>query len=142
MSKHLLDVNVLLALMDEDHVEHARAHAWAGAGLGAGWATCALTENAFVRIFSQPAYPNPVPVAEAVDVLTQATSHAHHTFWPCDLSLTDDVVDTSRLLGHRQITDAYLLALAVRHRGALVTLDGKLDLATVRTATADHLVHI
>lgn len=141
MRRALLDVNVLLALFDRDHVDHERAKRWLGAEIGGGWASCAITQNGFVRILSQPRYPSPVPVAEAAARLELATGSEHHAFWPCDLSLLDPRrIDRSRVHGPRQVTDVYLLALAVRHEGRFVTFDGRIPLAAVPGATPEHLV--
>ena len=118
MRRALLDVNVLLALLDSDHVDHQRAGEWLDAEVEAGWASCPITENGLVRIVSQPRYPSPVSPAQAVELLRAAQGSRHHEFWPCDVSLLDpQVVDRSRLHGSRQATDAYLLALAVAHGG-------------------------
>ena len=59
MSRALLDVNVLLALLDSDHVDHGRAGEWLDAELDTGWASCSITENGFVRTISQPNTPAP-----------------------------------------------------------------------------------
>lgn len=140
MTRALLDVNVLLAVLDPDHADHRLARGWLATHLDHGWASCPITENGFVRIVSQPRYPHPVPPAQAVDVLTRAT-RMQHAFWPCDLSITDDaVVDRTRLHGPQQVTDAYLLALAVKHDGRLVTLDRSVPLAAVPQAEPKHLV--
>lgn len=140
MNRALLDVNVLLALLDSDHVDHERAREWLEAEIGSGWASCPITENGFVRIISQPRYPSPVSPSEAADLLDRASGTAHHQFWPCDLSLLDDsAIDRSRVHGPRQVTDAYLLALAVRHGGRLVTFDRSVVRSAVPEATADTL---
>ena len=124
MRRSLLDVTVLLALLDSDHVDHGRAGDWLDGELTAGWASCATTENGFVRIISQPRYLNPVSAAEALDRLDHARAGGRHAFWPCDVSVLDAAsIDRSRVLGPRQVTDAYLLALAVAHEGRLVTFD-------------------
>ena len=141
MSRALLDVNVLVALLDRDHVDHGRATAWLRAEGGGGWASCAITENGFVRVVSQPRYPSPVPVAEAIRRLERATATAHYAFWPCDRSLLDPrAIDRRRLHGPRQVTDAYLLALAVAHDGRFATLDGAVPLSAVVGAEPRHLV--
>jgi toxin-antitoxin system PIN domain toxin len=141
VSRALLDVNVLLALLDADHVDHAQARSWLAAGIAHGWASCAITQNGFVRIVSQPRYPSPVPVAAAVERLGRATRTEHHEFWKCDLSLPDATVfDPSRLHGPRQVTDAYLLALAVAHDGRLVTFDRTVPVDAVAGARPRHLV--
>lgn len=143
MSRALLDVNVLVALLDADHVDHRRAAAWLRAEIAPGWASCAITENGFVRVVSQPRYPSPVPVAEAVARLERATRTKHHAFWKCDLSLLDgERIDRRRLHGSRQVTDAYLLALAVAKDARFATFDRTVPLAAVVGARAEHLVVI
>jgi toxin-antitoxin system PIN domain toxin len=137
----LLDVNVLIALLDADHVDHGRARAWLAAEIGPGWASCPITQNGFVRIVSQPRYPSPISTAEAFRRLTRATSTAHHAFWPCDLSLLDATrIVRDRLLTPRQVTDAYLLALAVAHGGRFVTFDRNVPFTAVRGAAEANLV--
>lgn len=141
MSRALLDVNVLLALLDADHVDHERAGAWLDREIGSGWASCPITQNGFVRIVSQPRYPSPVVPTVAVELLEGATGTEHHEFWPCEISLLDvSVVDRSRVHGPRQVTDAYLLALAVARGGRLVTFDRSVVLSSVPAATEEHLV--
>lgn len=140
MSRALLDINVLLALLDSDHVDHRRAHDWLDDEIDGGWASCPITENGFVRVISQPRYPSPIPPAEAIDLLWQACDPSHHAFWPCDVSLLDpQVVDGSRLHGPRQVTDAYLLALAAAHDGRFATFDRSISLSAVRDATEANL---
>ncbi|MFC5379355.1 TA system VapC family ribonuclease toxin [Aquipuribacter nitratireducens] len=135
----LLDVNVLLALFDPDHVDHRAAQAFA-TGLDDGWASCPLTQNGFLRIVSQPRYPSPVPVAEAAARLAEAAADGGHEFWPDDVSLLDrTLIERRVLLGSRQITDAYLLALATRRGGRLVTFDQGISLAAVTGATEANL---
>ena len=140
MTRGLLDINVLLALLDSDHVDHRRAHDWLDDEIGEGWASCAITENGFVRVISQPRYPSPISPAEAIDLLSRACDSHHHEFWPCDVSLLDArVVDSSRMHGPRQVTDAYLLALATAHDGRFVTFDRSLALSSVHGASEDRL---
>lgn len=140
MTRALLDVNVLIALLDADHVDHRRAHEWLDDGMDDGWASCAITENGFVRMISQPRYPSPVAPAAAIELLARACDAGPHEFWSCSISLLDaHVVDRSRLHGPRQVTDAYLLALAVVNDGRFVTFDRALSLTAVRGATDHHL---
>ena len=140
MSRALLDVNVLLALLDSDHVDHERAVDWLDDEIGDGWASCAITQNGFVRILSQPRYPSPVSPAQAIELLSAACDNAHHEFWPCDVSALDPrIIDRSRLHGPRQVTDAYLLALAAAHGGRFVTFDRTLSLTAVHGAAGTHL---
>lgn len=140
MSRALFDVNVLLALLDQDHVDHVRALDWMIAEAEDGWASCAITENGFVRIISQPRYPNAVSPSQAMERLAEACDTEYHAHWPCTVSLLDDsVVDRSRILGARQVTDAYLLALAAHEGGRFVTFDRSVPLIAVRGATTDNL---
>lgn len=140
MRRALLDVNVLIALLDSEHVDHALAMSWLDDEIGAGWASCAVTENGFVRILSQPRYPNPVAPGQAMALLSQARDGGHHEFWPCDVSLLDpSVIDRSRLHSARQITDAYLLALAAARGGRLVTFDRSVPITAVLRAATENL---
>ena len=141
MSRALLDINVLIALLDRAHIHHIRARTWLEANIGEGWASCPITQNGCVRILSQPAYPLPVSPHEAITRLRTATQTIHHTFWPDSPSLLDaELIDASRILGARQLTDVYLLALAVRNQGRFVTFDGGIALNIVRGARPEHLV--
>ncbi len=143
MSRALLDVNILLALLDSDHPDHIKATDWLGEYLPQGWASCAITENGFIRVITQHRYSSPVSPAQAFSLLGNACGTEWHEFWPCDVSVTDpSALDFTRLHGSRQVTDAYLLALAVRHDGALVTLDRSISLAAARGAKPDNLVII
>lgn len=137
----LLDINVLLALLDADHVDHTHTREWLGAEIRHGWASCAITQNGFLRVISQPRYPSPVPVAQAAERLCRATQGEYHEFWPCDLSLLDErKVDRTRVHGPRQVTDVYLLALAHAHGGRFVTFDRSIPLEAVAGARAADLV--
>lgn len=137
----LLDINVLVALLDADHVHHLSARAWFEREVEHGWASCAITQNGVIRVMSLPRYPNAVTTAEAADRLKSATSDPHHAYWPCAISLLDEgVVDRSYLHGPRQVTDVYLLALAVANQGRFVTFDDRISITAVPSAAADHLV--
>lgn len=139
----LLDVNVLIALLDAGHVHHAAATGWLHANIEAGWASCPLTQNGTLRILSTDAYPRRQPIAAVATRLAEATGMHHHEFWSDDISVLDPArFDQGRWLGSRQITDAYLLALAVQHDGRFVTLDRNVDLALMRGAGEQHLTVI
>lgn len=139
----LLDINVLIALLDRDHVDHGRAMTWLDSEISQGWASCAITENGFVRTVSQPRYPSPVPPAVAIERLGRATKTEHHRFWECSVSILDDrFADPSRIHGPRQVTDVYLLALAVANEGRFVTFDQSIALSAVRGVEPDHLLVI
>ena len=136
----LLDVNVLIALLDAAHVHHALAHRWLARELAHGWASCPLTQNGCIRIMSQPAYPGAMRSAEVAQRLAEAASGPRHEFWPDDVNLLDSgAVNWQRVLGHRQVTDAYLLALSVRHDGRLVTFDRRIAVEAVADAQNRHL---
>ena len=139
----LLDVNVLIALLDADHTSHRSAVAWFSEHAGAGWASCPITENGCVRIMSHPSYPNAHSVIEIVGRLRAATAHAAHQFWPDSQSLLDErLIDASRVHGPRQLTDVYLLALAVKNGGRLVTFDATIATGAVKGAKPQHLVEL
>jgi hypothetical protein len=125
----LLDVNALLALLWENHVFHSPMTRWFTTNQHRGWATCPITEQGFVRIVSNVAYMNPAPgVRSALDLLRKTTEASmNHEFWADDLPLSAlSASIRQRLQGHRQITNAYLLALAIQHRGKLVTFDRRI----------------
>ena len=134
----LLDVNVLVALFDADHASHAEALRWFDANEGEGWASCPITQNGCIRVMSQPGYPNNMPVAAIVERLRDAVSHRTHAFWPDDVSALE--LDATRIHGPRQLTDLYLLALAVAKSGRLVTFDRSIPLEAVPGAQKKHLV--
>ena len=137
----LLDVNVLIALLDADHSLHARATQWFASHARGGWASCPLTQNGCMRIMSHPSYPNALSVRAVMDRLTEASASAFHEFWHDDVSLLDaKVADSARIHGPRQITDIYLLALAVRHHGQFITFDASVSLDAVRSAEKKHLL--
>ena len=139
----LLDVNVLIALLDLNHVHHAKAMNWFQNNLNLGWATCPITENGCIRILSQPKYSNHLSIGEAVRRLRTLVASPFYEFIPDDISLHDStVVNVRPLSGHRQLTDVYLLALAVNHNMRLATFDGGVPLAPVVGASQSNLVVI
>ena len=140
MSIGLLDVNMLVALGWSSHAHHAIARDWIERNNDSGWATCPITQNAFARISSNPAFtPDAVAPPMAVQLLRNLTSTKGHVFWPDDMALVD--LDLSGIvLGHRQVTDAYLLGLAKYHGGRLVTLDQKIaSMLPPASRLLDHL---
>ncbi|HUK74127.1 MAG TPA: TA system VapC family ribonuclease toxin [Candidatus Bathyarchaeia archaeon] len=128
MTRILLDINVLIALIDPAHVQHNRAHAWFASKGQRAWATCPLTENGVLRIVGHPRYPNcPGSPAAVAALLAQFRELPGHAFWPDDVSLLDrQQVKRARLLDSAHITDTYLLALARAHHGQLATFDQRL----------------
>ena len=121
----LLDVNVLLAIVWSSHIHSSIARRWLAANKGTSWATCPLTEAGFVRLTAQPQIiGSRVSVLEAISALDTIRTFPGHTFWPRLSSLTELLPEIrERLAGHRQVTDALLLDLAIRQEGRLVTLD-------------------
>lgn len=139
----LLDINVLIALFDTDHVHHPEASTWLDQNIDHGWASCPLTQNGCVRIMSQPRYPNTLPVADIVDRMKKAVSSTYHKFVPDNISLLDgDVIDSEWLLSPRQLTDIYLLALATENDCCFVTFDQSISLTAVKRANSTSLVTI
>lgn len=138
----LLDVNVLIALCDGRHQHHELAARWFVAHAAEGWASCPLTQNGLCASWA----PRPT---RARDPWCRCWRRCrpcvpgHHHFWPDALSLLQPgTLNTTHLLGHRQLSDAYLLALAVHHQGRLVTLEGGLTVRAVQGAAASHLVRL
>jgi toxin-antitoxin system PIN domain toxin len=139
----LFDVNVLIALLDTDHVGHSVATDWFVVQLEYGWASCPITENGTARIMASAGYPNPLPVAAILQRLGMAKATEHYRFWPDEVSLTDvEIFNHNELLGPKQITDRYLLALAVRNNGRFVTFDQGVRPTAVVGASSEHLVQL
>lgn len=138
----LLDVNVLVALFDPDHIHHEVAHDWFADHRHAGWATCPITENGFVRVLANPAYAGTVArTADVVSRLRQFCQGGGHEFWPDTPSLCDDsIFDDSLVSGHRQLTDIYLLAVAHARGGCLATFDRGIPIRAAKGATAASLM--
>ena len=129
MRTALLDVNVLIALLWPAHEHFDAAHEWfAARGGRARWATCPLTQLAFVRIVSNPAFsPDALAPADTLGLLERNLAHPGHEFWPDDVGLVEAVGPLApRLQGHRQLSDVYLLGLALKRRGTLASFDGGL----------------
>jgi len=138
--RSLLDVNVLIALLDADHSLHGPAMKWFEANARQGWASCPITQNGCLRILSLPGYSNPQPPARVAERLAAATADPSHAFWPDAVSLLEPGrLRWDHVLGSRQITDVYLLALAVQHQGTFVTLDRSISPASVPGARKEHL---
>jgi hypothetical protein len=124
----LLDANVLIALAWPAHSAHGRVQRWFSRNAKHGWATCPFTECAFVRIVSNPAFsPNFLTLPEAIRLLALNVNHPTHRFWADELPFEDAVRHVQgRLVGHNQVTDGYLLGLALHRKGRLATLDESL----------------
>ncbi len=114
---HLLDANVLVSLAVSGHATHDAAQRWWAVRGDMTFATCPITQGALLRLLMRAG----VSRAGALRALVAVADHPRHEFWPEDVGYSD--VDLSRVNGHRQVTDAYLAALARRHQGSLVTFD-------------------
>lgn len=132
MTPYLLDINLLLALTDPMHVHHDIAHQWFAQTGRYMWATCPLTENGFVRIASHPKYPNrPGDASVVLAMLRQFCDMEGHQFWAEDISLRD-LLSADAVFTHQQITDLYLLGLAVHRHGKLATLDHRIPASAIQ----------
>jgi toxin-antitoxin system PIN domain toxin len=125
MTACLLDVNVLVALMWPAHDGHQRAQDWFARYSKNGWATCPLTQAACVRILSNPSFSSDaVTPPQAIKLLSANLNHPSHVFWPDDISFAEAVEPMQKqIVGHQQVSDAYLLGLAMRRKARLVTMD-------------------
>ena len=132
MTIYLLDINLLLALSDSMHVHHDAAHRWFAEIGKRAWATCPITENGYVRIVSHPNYPNrPGDVSTVLAILNLFCASKGHYFWAEDISLTT-LLQPDVVVTHNQVTDLYLLGLAVHNGGKLATLDRHIPGKAVR----------
>ncbi len=139
--RYLLDVNVWIALLDEAHVHHSHALAFMTSP-ALKIASCPLVENGVIRILNLPGYSKfgPVGFDKVSRKLRDICADMDHEFWPDSVSLrTVGMIDWSRVLGHNQITDSYLLALVKANQGCLVTLDHRVTLSTVVGAAAQNI---
>lgn len=139
---YLLDVNLLIALLWPTHEAHAKAQRWFAQNAHHGWATCATTEMGFVRIVSNRLFSRPsTSPTDALKVLGGNLDHPSHRFWTEDISVLDALAFCGkRLVGHQQVTDAYLLGLAIHKRGKLATLDA--SVSSVVTGDRPGLGHL
>jgi hypothetical protein len=132
MTAYLLDVNLLLALTDPMHIHHQSAHRWFLEKGQKTWATCPITENGFIRIASHPNYPNrPGEVAAVLAILRRLCEAPGRHFWSEDISILQ-LLEPDAIITHAQITDVYLLGLAVHKKGKLATLDQRIPVEAVR----------
>jgi uncharacterized protein len=121
----LLDVNVLVAMAWPTHSAHEKVKQWLWRNANEAWATCPLTQTAFVRVLSNPSFsPHALAPSDAVTLLRVYLGHPMHKFWADDLSFVQALEPlTSRLSCHQQVTDAYLLGLAFHKKGKFATMD-------------------
>jgi toxin-antitoxin system PIN domain toxin len=132
LSVRLLDVNILVALSWPAQQNHLVARNWFARVRSDGWATCSVTQGGLVRVLSTPALGTNLKPFAALKILEASLVDPHHCYWDDPtgfLSLVTPFAQTIR--GHRQLTHAYLLSLAIRNGGKLATFDtGVLTLAT------------
>lgn len=130
MKPALLDVNVLTALLWPEHDHHEAAHRWFAKGERGPrfWATCPITQLGFVRIASTPAFSaDALTPAQALAVLADNLRHPAHRYWAAGPSVPAALARAApHLQGYRQVTDAYLIALARQQRGVVATFDSGL----------------
>jgi toxin-antitoxin system PIN domain toxin len=120
----LLDVSVLLAEWWAKHEFHEIVNRRLAVIRGQGWATCPITEAGFVRVSAQPSTKLASTMEQALLILKANLAESDHVFWPNGASVVDLLPEIrQRLVGHKQVTDAILLDLAIRKGGRLVTLD-------------------
>ena len=137
---HLLDANLLIALGDSQHVHHRRAQSWFHSQRGRAWATCPLTQNAFLRILGSPGYPAKIGDPASLRTLLQRIcATPGHQFWADDVSLLDAEIFTS-LPPSKYLTDIYLLALAAKHQAQLASLDQRIDPRLVHRGREAYLI--
>lgn len=140
MSVALLDANVLIALLDPEHQHHDAAHGWLAENAASGFAVCPLVENACLRIMCQPSYPKALPFAMVLSRLQSLRAHDACHFWEDSVSLTAPACLVSgAMLAPAAITDTYLLVLAVKHEGRLLTFDRRIAWQNVASANAASL---
>jgi toxin-antitoxin system PIN domain toxin len=125
MSVYLLDINLLLALAWPNHLHHERAHAWMADVSSRKWATCPLTEAGFLRLSCNPRVVGVTVLPfRASQILAANTAQPDHEFWPDDVPVVQALAPFGeRLVGHLQVSNAYLLGLAIQRKGVLATLD-------------------
>ena len=141
----LLDVNLLIALFWSAHEAHRKAQRWFAQNAQHGWATCVTTQAAFVRIVSNPVFSRRgVSPRDALAVLGSSLEHPAHRFWTEDIDVPEALaICLPRLIGHQQVTDAYLLGLAIHKKGRLATLDASLSsLLPEESAAHRHVLSI
>jgi uncharacterized protein len=123
--RNLLDVNVLIALTEPGHSDFGRAQSWFASSGNEGWGLCPLTEAGFIRVTTNPAmFANVRTLDQAIEVLQMLKSRPGYSYWPITESWTTLTAPfAARIFGHQQVTDAYLLGLAIRENGVLVTFN-------------------
>lgn len=117
----LLDVNLLMALLWENHEHHIVARQWLKTV--SAFATCPVSQLGFARVSAHPLLGYGMTPEQAFGVLRRFLADSRHRFVADDLSCEDRVVRTDLMAGSNQVTDRYLVALARQHHLSLATLD-------------------
>lgn len=142
---YLLDVNVLMAVSWPDNANHSAAQRWFHDHMKAGWATCPMTQAAFIRLSSNRSVTqNALHPSAAITLLDRHSQNPYHEFWGGNLTFADAVAPfRDRIIGHQQIADAYLLGLAMRKKARLVTFDKAIaELLPPGTRKADWIIEL
>jgi uncharacterized protein len=127
--KNILDLNVLIALTESQHVHHRTAHEWLNASGKDDWGLCPLTEAGFIRVITNPSFrPVPRTLDQAIGAVKMMKAYPGYSFWEIDESwVTLTAPFAARIVGHQQVTDAHLLGLAIKNNGVLVTFDAAIQ---------------
>jgi len=138
--RNLLDLNVLIALTEPGHSHHKIAWKWFSSTSGTSWGVCPLTEAGFLRVTTNPSFkPVQRTVAQAIAILQALKEQAGFRYWEMASSWVEVTAPFSkRIVGHQQITDAYLLGLAIEANGRLVTFDR----AIMSMAGEEYFTHV
>ena len=124
-TRYLLDLNALVFLADTDSPHYPAVQNWFDTAGKEDWGVCPLTEAGFVRVTTNPAYGGATrTVAQATAILAAFAAYPGYRYWPISESWSAVTAPfAARLFGHQQVTDAYLVGLALKHNGTLVTFD-------------------
>jgi toxin-antitoxin system PIN domain toxin len=122
---YLLDLNALIALVDPDSPHYGAIQKWFDSEGKRDWGVCTLTEAGFIRVTTNPAYRGSSrSVAQATTVLHELSVQPGYRYWMINDKWADVTAPfAARVAGHQQVTDAYLLGLAIKEKGVLVTFD-------------------
>jgi uncharacterized protein len=120
---YLLDINVLVALVDDSHTHHLLVGSWFNSIQGEWWGVCALTEAGFLRVMTKPK-TGILNISQGTDILKRLSVQPGYRFWPILTGWSSIApLFVGKIFGHQQVTDAILLGLAVKSGGIFVTLD-------------------
>lgn len=124
-TRNLLDLNVLIALTEPRHEHHERAQNWFSSSGKDNWGICPLTEAGFLRVTTNPAFrSDPRTFGQAIAILQVLKGMPGYSYWRIEESWIDLTAPFAvRVSGHQQVTDAYLLGMAIKASGVLVTFD-------------------